>query len=160
MRTLCSLLAAGIGGIATAGVAESLAVAALLGGAGLALLLAALAADRAGANRLLPGRAANPAFPLGAAWPTYFATTAAGVALSLYGPAMLQFSFGQRQVQLTGQHADSVLPVPGAPTSSKEFNGSKPCSRSRSACRCSVRTRSRASRTPGSTTRSLIRRSG
>ena len=105
VRTLL-LLAAGIGGIASAGVTESLVTAALLAGMGFALLLAALAADRAGTNRLLPLRAADPAFPLGAAWLAYFATTAAGVAFSLYGPAMLQFSFG-----LNGLEAGYVVAI-------------------------------------------------
>ncbi|HYD11610.1 MAG TPA: MFS transporter [Allosphingosinicella sp.] len=105
LRTLL-LLAAGIGCIASAGVAASLAVAALLAGGGLLLMLAALAADRAGTNRLLPRRAADPAFPLGAAWLAYFGTTAAGVAFSLYGPAMLQFSFG-----LSGLEAGYVVAI-------------------------------------------------
>jgi MFS family permease len=105
VRTLL-LLAAGIIGIASAGVTRSLAMAALLAGTGFVLMLAALAADRAGANRLLPRRAADPAFPLGAAWLAYFATTAAGVAFSLYGPAMLQFSFG-----LSGLEAGYVVAI-------------------------------------------------
>ena len=105
VRTL-ALLAAGITCIASAGVVASLARAALLAGAGLVLLFAALAADRAGATRLLPRRAADPAFPLGAAWLAYFATTAAGVAFSLYGPAMLQFSFG-----LSGLQAGYVVAI-------------------------------------------------
>jgi MFS family permease len=105
VRTLL-LIAAGIGCIASAGVAESFAAAALLAGAGLVLMIAALAVDRAGANRLLPLRAADPAFPLGAAWLAYFATTAAGVAFSLYGPALLQFSFG-----LNGLEAGYVVAI-------------------------------------------------
>lgn len=105
VRTLL-LLAAGIGGIASAGVTASLGTAALLAGAGLAFLLAALAADKAGTNRLLPLRAADPAFPLGAAWLTYFATTAAGVAFALYGPALLQHRFG-----LTGLEAGYVVAI-------------------------------------------------
>ncbi len=105
VRTML-LLAAGIGGIASAGVIENFVTAALLAGAGLFLLLAALAADRAGTNRLLPLRAADPAFPLGAAWLTYFATTAAGVAFALYGPALLQHSFG-----LSGLEAGYVVAI-------------------------------------------------
>ena len=85
------LLAAGIGAVATAGVVQSLAVSVLLAATGLVLLGCTLAADRGG---LLPRRAADPAFPLGAAWLTYFATTAAGTAFALYAPAMLQFSAG------------------------------------------------------------------
>ncbi len=88
------LLAAGIAAVATAGVVQGLALSILLAGGGLALVGRALAADRAGADRLLPRRAADPAFPLGAAWLTYFATTAAGTAFALYAPAMLQFSAG------------------------------------------------------------------
>jgi hypothetical protein len=105
VRTML-LLAAGIGCIASAGVTTGLAVAALLVGAGLILLLTALAADRRGPNRLLPLRAADPAFPLNAAWLTYFATTAAGVAFSLYAPAMLQFSF-----HLNGLEAGYVVAI-------------------------------------------------
>ncbi|HKR24195.1 MAG TPA: MFS transporter [Allosphingosinicella sp.] len=85
------LLAMGIGAIATAGVVQDLALSALLAGGGLVLLGGTLAADRGG---LLPQRSADPAFPLGAAWLTYFATTAAGTAFALYAPAMLQFSAG------------------------------------------------------------------
>lgn len=88
------LLAAGIGAIATAGVVEGIALPAVLVAAGIALLLAALAADRAGPSGLLPRRGADPAFPLGAAYLTYFATTAAGTAFALYAPALLQFSAG------------------------------------------------------------------
>ena len=105
VRTLL-LLAAGIGCIASAGVGQGLAGAALLTGIGLALLLAALAVDRRGSSRLLPLRAADPAFPLRAAWLTYFATTAAGVAFSLYGPALLQFRFG-----LSGLEAGYVVAI-------------------------------------------------
>src|SRR6185295_8838757 len=42
----------------------------------------------------LPRRAADPAFPLGAAWLTYFCTTAAGTAFALYAPALLQHRAG------------------------------------------------------------------
>lgn len=105
VRTML-LLAAGIGCVASAGVTTSLPAAALLAAAGLALLLVTLVADRAGPNRLLPLRAADPAFPLGAAWIAYFATTAAGVAFSLYAPAMLQFSF-----RLNGLEAGYVVAI-------------------------------------------------
>lgn len=88
------LLAIGIGAIATAAVAEGLVLPVLLVGAGIAILLVALAADRAGPVGILPRRSADPAFPLGAAYLTYFATTAAGTAFALYAPAMLQFSAG------------------------------------------------------------------
>lgn len=88
------LLATGIGAIATAGVVQSLALSVLLAGGGLVLLGFTLAADRAAGAGLLPRRSADPAFPLGAAWLTYFATTAAGTAFALYAPAMLQFSAG------------------------------------------------------------------
>jgi hypothetical protein len=93
VRTL-ALLAFGIGALATAGVAASPAAAALLAAAGIALVLAALAADRASRHGLLPRRGADPAFPLGAAWLTYFATNAAGTAFALYAPALLQFAAG------------------------------------------------------------------
>jgi len=88
------LLAIGIGAVATAGVVGGAALPVLLAAAGIGLLAAALAADRASANGLLPRRAANPAFPLGAAWLTYFCTTAAGTAFALYAPALLQHRLG------------------------------------------------------------------
>lgn len=87
------LLAGGIGAVATAGVLTGVA-AALLAAAGIGLVLAALAADRARPNGVLPRRAADPAFPLGAAYLTYFCTTAAGTAFALYAPAMLQYRAG------------------------------------------------------------------
>lgn len=91
---LLILVAAGIGAIATAGVVASLGFAFLLAASGIVLLGSALAADRRSAHGLLPRRAADPAFPLGTAYFTYFATTAAGTAFALYAPAMLQFSAG------------------------------------------------------------------
>jgi hypothetical protein len=93
VRTLL-LIAVGIGAVASAGVVASLVGSLALAICGIGVLLVALAADRAGPNRLLPRRGADPAFPLGAAYLTYFATTAAGVAFALYGPALLRFSFG------------------------------------------------------------------
>lgn len=100
------LVAAGIGAIATAGVVASLGLAFLLAAGGVALLGAALAADRGSANGLLPRRSADPAFPLGTAYLTYFATTAAGTAFALYAPAMLQFSAG-----LTALEAGYVVAI-------------------------------------------------
>jgi hypothetical protein len=88
------LLAVGIGAIATAGVVGGAAAPALLAAAGIGLLAAALAADRRSRHGLLPRRAADPAFPLGAAWLTYFCTTAAGIAFALYAPALLQHRAG------------------------------------------------------------------
>jgi len=88
------LLAIGIAAVATAGVVEGLALPALLAAAGIGLIAAALAADRARPGGLLPRRAADPAFPLGAAWLTYFCTTAAGTAFALYAPALLQHRAG------------------------------------------------------------------
>ena len=87
-----ALLALGIGAIATAGVVARPAVASLLAVSGLALIVAALVADRASPQGLLPRRGADPDFPLGAAYLTYFATTAAGTSFALYAPALLQFS--------------------------------------------------------------------
>jgi MFS family permease len=88
------LLAIGIAAIASAGVVGSVLIAILIGAAGIGLLFKALVADRAGANRLLPRRSADPAFPLGAAYLTYFATTAAGTAFALYAPVLLQYRAG------------------------------------------------------------------
>lgn len=84
------LIATGVGALATAGVAGGFPVAALLLAGGLVLLVGALAIDRTSANALLPR--GGSAYPLGTAYLTYFATTAAGTAFALYAPAMLQFS--------------------------------------------------------------------
>jgi len=86
------LLALGISAVATAGVVASLTLSILLAAAGIALLLAALALDRAGPESLIPRR--RGPFPLGTAYLTYFATTAAATAFALYAPVMLQFSAG------------------------------------------------------------------
>ena len=89
-----AMLAAGIGAIATAGVVASVAIASLLAVGGVALLLSALALDRADPAGVLPRRGSDPAFPLGTAYLVYFATTAAGAAFALYAPAMIQFAMG------------------------------------------------------------------
>jgi MFS family permease len=89
-----ALLTLGIGAIATAGVLDAVALAAAVAVAGLPLLVAAGIVDRTSGNGLLPRRAADPDFPLGAAYATYFATTAAGTSFALYAPAMLQYSDG------------------------------------------------------------------
>jgi hypothetical protein len=60
--------------------------------AGLALLRAALLADRAQAEGLIPRGGGD--FPLGTAYLVYFSTTAAGTAFALYAPAMLQHRWG------------------------------------------------------------------
>ncbi|MBV9883467.1 MAG: MFS transporter, partial [Sphingomonadaceae bacterium] len=87
-------LALGIAAIASAGIAASAAIAAALAALGLLLLLLAWRLDQARSPGLLPRRAADPAFPLGAAWLVYFATNAAAIGFSLYGPALLQRSAG------------------------------------------------------------------
>ncbi|MGQ0590576.1 MAG: MFS transporter, partial [Sphingosinicella sp.] len=86
------LVALGTSAVATAGVVASGPLSALLAAAGGALLIAALAADRAGANGLLPR--GERGFPLDAAYLVYFATNAAAAAFALYAPALLQFSAG------------------------------------------------------------------
>ncbi|HEX9933109.1 MAG TPA: MFS transporter [Allosphingosinicella sp.] len=88
------LLALGIAGLATASVVASLPLAALLAAAGTALLLASIRSDRSRANGLVPRSAADPAFPLGSAYLTYFCMTAAGTAFALYAPALLQHRAG------------------------------------------------------------------
>jgi predicted MFS family arabinose efflux permease len=88
------LLAFGIGALATAGVVASLALAFSLAAAGIALLVVSIRSDRARANAIVPRSAADPAFPLGSAYLTYFFMTAAGVAFALYAPAMLQHRAG------------------------------------------------------------------
>ncbi len=89
-----ALITLGIGAIATAGVVDGLALAAAAALAGLPMLAIAGVVDRKGGNGLLPRRSADPAFPLGAAYVAYFATTAAGTSFALYAPAMLQYSDG------------------------------------------------------------------
>lgn len=84
------LIAAGIGAVATAGVTGGILLPTLLLAGGLVFLIAALVIDRSSENALLPPR--RGAFPLGTAYLTYFATTAAGTAFALYAPAMLQIS--------------------------------------------------------------------
>ncbi len=88
------LLAAGVGALASAGVVASGWLAVVLATGGAAALALALLADRKNGHGVVPARAADPRFPLGAAYLTYFATTAAGVAFALYGPAILQFTAG------------------------------------------------------------------
>lgn len=85
-----ALVALGIGAVATAGVTGGLMIPASLLAGGVVLLAAAFAIDRSSDNALLPRR--SSAFPLGVAYLTYFATTAAGTAFALYAPAMLQIS--------------------------------------------------------------------
>jgi MFS family permease len=87
-------LAAGTAAVATAGVIASLALSILLAAAGIGLILLALLREYASPHPILPRRSADPAFPLGAAWITYFCTTAAGTAFALYAPAMLQYRDG------------------------------------------------------------------
>ncbi|HEX8366331.1 MAG TPA: MFS transporter [Allosphingosinicella sp.] len=88
------LLASGIGALATASVVAALGLAIPLAAAGTGLLVGAIRSDRLRANGLVPRSAADPAFPLGSAYLTYFFMTAAGVAFALYAPAMLQHRAG------------------------------------------------------------------
>ena len=99
-----ALLAFGIGAIATAGVVAGAGPSILLAVGGLVLLGLAFAADRSGGNGLLPR--GSGAFPLGAAYATYFATNAAAIAFALYAPAMLQFS-----AQLSALEAGYVVAI-------------------------------------------------
>ncbi|HEX8191892.1 MAG TPA: hypothetical protein VF552_03245, partial [Allosphingosinicella sp.] len=80
--------------LATASVAGSFPLAAALAAGGAALLVGSIALDRARPGGLIPRRAADPAFPLGSAYLTYFCMTAAGVAFALYAPAILQHRAG------------------------------------------------------------------
>jgi MFS family permease len=93
VRTMIPV-AVGIAAVATAGVVGGTALPLLLAGGGAGLLIVALAADRARPGGLLPTRAADPAFPLGSAYLTYFCTSAAGTAFALYAPALLQYRAG------------------------------------------------------------------
>ncbi|HYD36095.1 MAG TPA: MFS transporter, partial [Allosphingosinicella sp.] len=88
------LLGAGVAALASAGLVETTAPALALAATGALLLMLAFAEDRAGPHAVLPTPAVSPGFPVGAAYLTYFATSAAGVAFALYGPALLQFSAG------------------------------------------------------------------
>jgi MFS family permease len=88
------LLAVGIGALASAGIVAAGWLAFVLASGGAAALALAFIADRKSANGVVPTRAADPRFPLGAAYLTYFATTAGGVAFALYGPAIVQFTAG------------------------------------------------------------------
>jgi hypothetical protein len=72
----------------------SLALAAPLAAAGTAFLILSIRTDRARPAGLVPRSAADPAFPLGSAYLTYFCMTAAGTAFALYAPAMLQHKAG------------------------------------------------------------------
>ena len=113
-----ALLAFGIAAIATAGVVAGAGFAILLAATGAALLGAALITDRVRSNGLVPKR--SGAFPLGTAYLTYFATTAAGTAFALYAPAMLQHRWGlSRSGRLSGRVRsarwdDASLSVAGA----------------------------------------------
>lgn len=89
-----TLLAFGIGALATAGVVASLAVAASLAAAGTGLLLAAIRSDRRRPRGVVPRSAADSSFPLGSAYLTYFFMTAAGTSFVLYAPAILQHRAG------------------------------------------------------------------
>ena len=88
------LLALGISALASAGVVASPGVALFLGASGACLLVASIGVDRARPNGLLPRRAADPRFPLGSAYLTYFCSAAAGTSFALYAPAVLQYRAG------------------------------------------------------------------
>ena len=88
------LLAVGVAGLASAGVVAAGWLASLVAAGGAAAIALAFLADRKDRHGVVPTRAADPCFPLGAAYLTYFATTAAGVAFALYGPAVVQFTVG------------------------------------------------------------------
>jgi MFS family permease len=88
------LLASGIAALSSAAVVRGLWPAAGLVTAGILLVVAAVATDRASTEGVVPRRAADPSFPLGAAYLTYFCATAAGTSFALYGPALLQHRTG------------------------------------------------------------------
>lgn len=93
MRSLL-LLTVSVGAISSASVVTNLPAAALLVSAGLGLLALAIAADRVDPDGVVPARATNPGFPLGAAYLTYFFATAAGTSFALYAPTLLQYRAG------------------------------------------------------------------
>ena len=85
-----AVLTAAVGALAVAGLLSAVAAAASLGLLGLALLLGALRLDSRARVQLLPRRAADLATPVGQGYAALFLLPAAGVALSAYGPALLQ----------------------------------------------------------------------
>jgi MFS family permease len=93
------LLTVSIGALSSAGILSNLTVAALLASAGAALLAVAVAGDRRSPNGVLPRRSTDPAFPLGAAYLTYFCSTAAGTSFALYAPTMLQYRAGMSALE-------------------------------------------------------------
>jgi MFS family permease len=93
------LLALAICALATASIVSTPASAILLAVTGSALLVGAVALDRSRPNGLLPRRAAEPNFPLGSAYLTYFCSTAAGTSFALYAPAVLQYRAGLSAIE-------------------------------------------------------------
>lgn len=89
-----ALLALAIAAVSAAGVVASTALAAGLLGGGLALLVVAVRSDMRAASGVLPPQVRDRASPLRAAYIVYFATNAAGIAFSLYGPALLRATLG------------------------------------------------------------------
>lgn len=93
MRSL-TLLAVSIGAFSSASVAHGFYGATVLVFAGVIVLVAAIRVDRATRHGVLPRHAADPGFPLGAAYLTYFCSTAASASFALYAPALIQHRFG------------------------------------------------------------------
>ncbi|MCW3835868.1 MFS transporter [Sphingomonas canadensis] len=88
------LLTLAIASVSAAGVIEAVPVAAGLFAGGVALLAAAILRDLRSPHGLLPASVKGRGSPLRAAYAVYFATTAAGVAFSLYGPTLLRATLG------------------------------------------------------------------
>jgi MFS family permease len=80
--------------ISAAGVVSSAALAVALLGVGVVTLLAAVRGDLRSVAGLLPAQLRNAKSALGAAYIVYFMTNAAGIAYSLYGPALLRATMG------------------------------------------------------------------
>ena len=93
-----AVLAAAIVAIASAGLTASTAMAALLGVAGLGLMVLFLGLDARAPSALLPRSAGNPASPLGSGLAIVFCLAAASVSYTVYGPAIFQALYGATPV--------------------------------------------------------------
>ena len=93
------LVLAGVGLLGAADLVASLAMAAALCVASVAIFIAAVRLPGAAGHGLFPRAAGDLSSPIGAAYLSYFALMAAATGFSVYGPALLQtlFSFSPLQ---------------------------------------------------------------
>lgn len=85
-----AVLTGAVGALAAAGLMKTLAAAAAAGALGVVLLLVALRIDARARVQLLPRRAGDLSTAVGQGYAALFLLPAAGVVLSVYGPAVLQ----------------------------------------------------------------------